>query len=152
MSVVLALHVDQFGREVADGRTLVDHLLHGHIGNDGDMFAVIHHDMVVAVELAADARQVRQRRRQFAQVETVDADGQVLQVGVCSVRVSWVVRVDFHTRLVVGYQVYLGLQAVIAVDEQVVVLVQVELLVGNGGALGHQLYAHPLVLHRRRRP
>ena len=59
-----------------------------------------------------------------------------------------VLGIDFHTGLVVGDEVDHRLQAVVLVDEQEVVLVQVELLVADSGPFGHQLDADAFLDHR----
>ena len=80
----------------------------------------------------------------------VDTDGQILQH-----RGVLILRIEFQTRLVVGYEVYLCLypaQALLVLrtsQEDIVVFVQVELLVADGGALGHQFETDAFCFHLR---
>ena len=60
VATVLTLHVDELAADIADGSSLVGHLLDGHIRHDGDMLLAVHHDVVVAVELTAQVWQVGQ--------------------------------------------------------------------------------------------
>ena len=100
--------------------------------------------MIVTVQVARYARQVRHDRGQFAQIDAVQRDRQVLKIVPGSLGL---LGVDLYTSLVVGYEVNLGLQTVVLVDEQVVVFVQVELLVADGRTVGHQVDAYALVDH-----
>ena len=78
VAVVLALHVDKLGAEVADVRPFEGHVADGHVGHDADVLVAVYHDMVVAVELARKLRQVGQHRRHLSQVDAVERDGEVL--------------------------------------------------------------------------
>ena len=142
VGVVFLLQIDHFCAEVAHVGSFVGHAGYSHVGGHGDMLILVLQDMVVAVEFAGDAGQVGYHRRQLSQVNVVQADGKVLQHG----RVL-VLCVDLHTGLVVGDEVYLGLYLLVACQEDVVVLVQVELFIAQGRTVGHQPEAHAVVLH-----
>ena len=98
--------------------------------------------MEVAVQAACHLRNIRQHGGYFAQVDAVQAQRQVLQH-----RRVLILGIDLHTRLVVGYQVDFRLNLLVFADEEIVVLVEVELLIADGGALGHHPEAQSFLLH-----
>ena len=58
-----------------------------------------------------------------------------------------ILRIDLDTRLVVGHQVNMGLDMFVAGQEDVVVLIQIEFLITDGGALGKQFEPQTVGLH-----
>ena len=62
-----------------------------------------------------------------------------------------ILRIDLDTRLVVGHQVNMGLDMFVAGQEDVVVLIQIEFLITQGGALGKQFEPQTVGLHIDRR-
>ena len=58
-----------------------------------------------------------------------------------------ILRIELQTCPVVGDKVYLSLYLLVFGDVDEVVLVQVELFVADGRALGHQPQAQPFVFH-----
>ena len=142
VGVVFILQIDELRAEIADGSTLVGHTRHSHIGGYGDVLVPVLQNMVVAVELTCDTRQIRYHRRQFSQVDAMEADGEVLQHGGVLM-----LGVDLQTCLLVGDKVYLRLDLLIAGEENVVVFVQVELLVTQRRTVGQKSEAQAVVLH-----
>ena len=142
MGIVLLHQVNQLGTDVTNGRTLVGHLAHSHIAGHRDILVLILQDMVVAIQLTRNAGQVWDYRGELAQIKAVHTQGDILQHG----RIL-VLGIEFDTRLIVGNQVHLCLQALVATHKQEVVLVQVKLLITNGWALGQQLKADTIALH-----
>ena len=130
MGVVLLHHIDKLSADIADRRFLIGHILNGHIGGYGEVAFLILNDVIVAVKLACDVWQVRQYGCHLTEVEPVHRDRQVLQH-----RGVLLFCIDLHTSLVVGNEVDFGLNTVVACQEYEVVLVQIELLVADCGAL-----------------
>ena len=144
VGVVFVLQIDELRADIADGSALIGHFCHTHIGGYGDVLVPVLQDMVVAVELARDAGEVRDDGRQFSQVDTMEADGEVLQHGGVLM-----LGVYLHTRLVVRDEVYLCLDLLTAGEEDVVVFVQVELLVTHRRTVGQEPEAQTFVFHLR---
>ena len=146
MGVVLILQIDELRTEVADVCSLVGHVQDTHVGGYGDVLVLVHQDMVVAVQLTREIRHVRDYRRQFAQVDTVQRYRQVLQH-----RGVLVLCVDLHARTVVGDEVYLRLYLLVLGDEDIVVAVQVEFLISQCRSFRHESEAQAVGLHLCRR-
>ena len=144
VGVVLLHQIHHFRTDIADGRTFVGHLLHSHIRGHGDALVHILHDVIVAVQLTSDLRQVGDHGGQFSQIQLVDADGEVLQH-----RRVLILRIELETRLVVGDQVHLRLNLLTLGEEDEIVLVQVELLVADGGTVRHQFQTDTVFFHLR---
>ena len=143
VGVVLLLQVDQFRAQVADGGSFVGQLVNVHVADHGDVSCCVLYDVEVAVQVSGHARQsVWQHCADFAQVELVQADGDVLQC-------RWVrlLAVYLDASAVVGHEVYASLHLVVATQEDVVVLVEVELLISDGGPLGHEVEADAAIHH-----
>ena len=142
MGIVLLLQVDQFGADIADGTVLVGQLAHGHVADQRQLALGILHHMEVAIHHARHAGSIGNDRRQLGQVDTVQADGDVLpRRGVA------MLGIDFDTGAIVGYQVHLDLHPVVAPKEDVVVFVEIELLVAQRRALGHEMDVQAAVNH-----
>ena len=89
--------------------------------------------MVVAVKPPGDLRQIGNHGGDLTQVDAVQTQCQILQH-----RRILILRIEFQTSPVVGDKVYLSLYLLVFGDVDEVVLVQVELFVADGRALGHQ--------------
>ena len=98
--------------------------------------------MVVAVKPPGDLRQIGNHGGDLTQVDAVQTQCQILQH-----RRILILRIEFQTSPVVGDKVYLSLYLLVFGDVDEVVLVQVELFVADGRALGHQSQAQPFVFH-----
>ena len=79
MGVVFLHEVHHFRTDIADGRTFVGHVLHTHIRGNGELLVQILNDVVVAIQLASDLGKVGDYGGDFAQIELVYTQGEVLQ-------------------------------------------------------------------------
>ena len=80
VGVVLLLQVDQLGAQVAYRTALVGQLVHVHVADHRDVSSGVLHHVEVAVQQSGHARQrVGQHGADLAQIEAVQADGDVLQ-------------------------------------------------------------------------
>ena len=140
--VVLALHIHKLRAERTHVATLVAHVPYLHVAGHGYLFLLVHHQVVVTVQQTRDMGHVGDGGRQLVQVETVQADGEVLQQ-----RRVLVFRIDPHTRAVVGQQTHLGLQPEVVLEEQEVVVVEREHPVADSWVAGQQVEAQSVVLH-----
>ena len=135
MSVVFLLQIHQLGADIADGAALVGHIVHGHVADHRQLAVGILDDVEVAVEDAGHLGQiVGQDAGDLAQVQLVEADGDVLQR-----RGVAVLGIDFYAGAVVGNEVYLRAHLMTARQQDEVVGVEVELLVADGRTFGQQV-------------
>ena len=98
--------------------------------------------MVVAIERARETGEIGNHRGDLLQVDTVQRHREIL-----SHRGVLILRVDLHTRPLVVDQVDMGLDALVAGQEDIVIRVEVELLIANGGAFRQQFDTQTLLLH-----
>ena len=113
-------------------RTLVVQVIHLHIC--GHAHLLIHDEVCVAMQEAAELGQIGYHARQLAQVQVVDAQCEVLQG-------SGVGRgVDLQSRAVVCDEIQVGIDMVSLREHHVVVGVDVEGAVGDDGVERVQVY------------
>ena len=136
VGVVLLHQIDKLRTEVSDGSTLVGHILYGHIRHHRYLLVLILQDVIVAIELSSDFRQIGHNGGDLSQVDAVARECQVLQH-----RRVLVLRIEFQTGLVVGDEVDLRLDLLIAAQEDIIILVQVEFLITHRWSVGHQFEA-----------
>ena len=111
------------------------------------MTHLILQDVIVAIQQTRHTGQVRNHRRDPLQVDAVHRDGEILLH--CGVLILCI---DLNTRLIVGYQVDIGLDMFVAGQEDIVVLIEIKLLITDGGTLGQQFETQTVGLHLCRRP
>ena len=99
-------------------------------------------DMVVAVHNARHAWSIGNDSGDLIEVDTVEAEGDVLQIGGVML-----VGIDFSTCSVIGYQVYLCLHTSVSCHEDVIVLVERELFVTYSWPLRYEVQLKPAVNH-----
>ena len=81
MLVVLLHQINQLGADVTNRRAFVSHLAHTHIRRYRYVLIAVLQDMVVAVQLTSNARQIWDNGRNLTQVQTIDTQRDVLQHG-----------------------------------------------------------------------
>ena len=145
VGIILFHHIDHFGADVADGRSLIGEFLHRHVGGHGEAPVMILQDVIVAIQQTRQTGQVRNHGRDLLQVDAIHGDCEVLLH-----RGVLILRIDLNTCLVVGYQIDIGLDMLVAGEEYIVVLVEVKLLITDGGALGQQFETEPVGFHIHR--
>ena len=71
MGVILLHQIYQLGADIADGGSLIGHVLYGHIRDHREFLVLVLQDMVIAVELAGDLRQIGYHGGDFTQIDTI---------------------------------------------------------------------------------
>ena len=142
MGGIAFLQIEQFGADIADRTALVGHIANGHIAGYGDMPLGILHHVVVALQHTGHAWHIGDDRGYLVQIEFVQADGDVLQSSRVAVR-----GINLHTHAVLSQQVYIGFHLLVVAQEQVVVGVQLEELVAQGGRFRHKTEMKSAIQH-----
>ena len=142
MGGIAFLQIEQFGADIADRTTLVGHIANGHIAGYGDMSLGILHHVIVALQHTGHAGHIGDNRGHLVQIEFVQADGDVLQSGWVAVR-----GIDLHTHAVLSQQVHIGFHLLIIAQEQIVVGVQLEELIAQGGRFRHKTEMKSAIQH-----
>ena len=142
MGTVATLHIHQFAAYISHGAVFIAHLCHVEVAHHRDAFLFVLHHVEVAVEQSANSWCIGDDRGNLVKVELVQAHGKVLQQGAVVV-----FGIDFHTRAIIGNEVYLGVQLLVVAKEQVVVFIELELLIAQHGTIGKQVHVQSAVCH-----
>ena len=113
-----------------------------HVGGHREASFLILQDMVVAIERASESGEIGNHRGDLLQVDPVQRHRKILSHGGVLI-----LRVDLHTCSLIVDQVDMGLNALVTGQEDIVIGVEVELLIANGGAFRQQFDTQALLLH-----
>ena len=142
MGGIAFLQIEQFGADIADRTALVGHIANGHIAGYGDVPLGILHHVVVTLQHTGHAWHIGDDRGHLVQIEFVQADGNVLQSSWVAVR-----GINLHTHAVLSQQVYIGFHLLVVTQEQIVVGIQLEEFIAQGGRFGHETEMKSAIQH-----
>ena len=112
-----------------------------HVGGHREASFLILQDMVVAIERASESGEIGNHRGDLLQVDPVQRHRKILSHGGVLI-----LRVDLHTCSLIVDQVDMGLNALVTGQEDIVIRVEVELLIANGGTFRQQFDTQALLL------
>ena len=144
VAAVSLWHIDELGTNVSHRVVLIDKLVDGHIGRDGEVVRSLD-DVIVAIEHTRNARCVGQHRKHFLQIELMKAERDILK-GLFVL----VVGIDLDAHTVGRTQLHVGQHTAVIGEEHVVVVVDAELLIAQHRVHPVGLQADSVFLHRCR--
>ena len=142
MGTVVLRHIHKLRAEVANGALLIDEILYGKVARHAHRLVGLH-KVHVAIQHAAHIGCIRNHGEYLLQIEMVQRSRNVL-FGLLVL----IVGVDLHAGAVVSTQHQVGRHAVVASEEDVVVVVHREFPVSQHGLLAVCAEHQAVILHR----
>ena len=147
MTVFSILQINKLAAEITHRHSLIGKIAHLHVGDNRNLSVGILHQVEVSIHHARYQRHERHYRSNLFEIETVDADSEILK----HCRVS-IITIHLHTSAVVGNKVNLGSKPVVASKEYEVVVVETEFLISDERFVGSEMHIDATVEHLGHHP
>ena len=137
---VLAGLVHQLGAECTDLCSFVREVFGGR-GTHSRKIVLVFNDMEITVQRSTHLGKVRQHIGQFAQIEAIDGEGNVVFQTITSLTV------DLQPRSVIGQQLDVGAHAAVVAHKEIIVGIDGEIAISHHRRVGVQVQTRTAVLH-----
>ena len=140
MLPILAGLVHQLGTECTDLCSFVREVFGGR-GTHSRKIVLVFNDVEITVQRSTHLGKVRQHIGQFAQIEAIDGEGNVVFQTVTSLTI------DLQPRSVVGQQLDVGAHAAVVAHKEIIVGIDGEIAISHHRRVGVQVQTRTAVLH-----